>query len=90
MFSTICAFGESEMPPMFSPALLLEESSAFGIVLLRGLDLRLIQEIDASLIRIEPVGKDSDGDVYWYFTGTRLYKEGLEVNIQANYYNFQV
>ena len=26
-------------------------------------------------MRIEPIGKNGNGDTFWYFYGTRLYKE---------------
>ena len=31
--------------------------------------------MDGPSLRLESVGKDVDGNVYWYFFGTRLYRE---------------
>ena len=34
--------------------------------------------MEALELRLEPVGKDGQGHVYWYFYGTRLYREPVE------------
>ena len=34
--------------------------------------------MEALDLRLEPIGKDGQGHVYWYFYGTRLYREPVE------------
>ncbi|XP_067135520.1 chromatin remodeling regulator CECR2-like [Centruroides vittatus] len=34
-----------------------------------------LKGVDGNNLRIKPIGRDSEGNIYWYFFGLRLYKE---------------
>lgn len=40
----------------------------------------LLKNSDASKFRLGPLGFDSSGSAYWYFQGTRLYREDRNMN----------
>ena len=37
-----------------------------------------VQNTDGFDMRVDPVGRDSDGNHYWYFIGSQLYRESAE------------
>ena len=45
----------------------------------------MFQGLSGDSLRVEPLGFDRKGAKYWYFHGTRLYKEACSLDEKARY-----
>jgi hypothetical protein len=43
--------------------------------------------MDGDVLRVEPVGEDANGNMYFYFGGARLYREGAPSGRAAFFYS---
>ena len=66
---------------MISRELTLEEKVVLMYELCEWRMLEALQaqklDLDAPSMRVEPLGRDRHGSTYWYFSGLRLYREGV-------------
>lgn len=44
----------------------------------------IFAKLEAESLRVDPLGKDAKGATYWYFCGTRLYRDDAPIKVRSS------